>query len=172
MHSLDDCAEHVKNDRPLYERLFKTFNRLGDLAKAYGATVFGGDYQQAVGALAPFRYKVGLPDASNATMQHIGQQTMIHSPRPLISRIADSTVFDMRSLSRCNTHNVGTCTEASRTQVSALMEDIWEYESDSEARGSVESDADEGDYIIRLLLYQSCKLFTLSHQLALAKSQP
>ena len=67
MHSLDDCAEHVKNDRPLYERLFKTFNRLGDLAKAYGATVFGGDYQQAVGALAPFRHKVGLPDASDGT---------------------------------------------------------------------------------------------------------
>ena len=64
MHSLEDCAEHVKNDRLLYERLFKTFNRLGDLANAYGATVFGGDYQQAVGALAPFRYKVGLPDPS------------------------------------------------------------------------------------------------------------
>lgn len=68
--------------------------------------------------------------------------------------------------------NIGFCTEASRTQVSALMEDIWKYESDSEAGSSVESDADEGDYIIRMLLYQSCMLFTLSPQVASANSQP
>ena len=68
--------------------------------------------------------------------------------------------------------HIGFCTEASRTQVSALMEDKWEYESDPEAGSSVESDADEGDYFFRMLVYQSFKLFTLSHQLALAKSQP
>jgi len=68
--------------------------------------------------------------------------------------------------------HIGFCTEASRTQVSALMEDKWEYESDPEAGSSVESDFDEGDYFFRMLVYQSCKLFTLSHQLASAKSQP
>ena len=142
-----------------------------------GATVFGGDYQQAVGALAPFRYKVGLPDASDGTCSqcyHAAHWPADHDP--IASATLSQEALTVPCLICVHGHDaigmyIGACTEASRTQVSALMEDIWEYESDPEAGSSVESDADEGDYIIRMLLYQYCELFTLSPQVASANSQ-